>query len=72
MSTIVITTVPITEPQENVFKMCTNDPTLVRHISDWWHMSGKGEIVYQQDNIIMGIDGYFCAFYEKDLRMAIN
>ncbi len=68
---IAITTMPITVPAKDAFDCAIRDRDLIDSIckySDKIREEGV-EIFKRVDNIIATDKGYFCAFYEEDLRM---
>lgn len=69
--TIVITGCPISTNKDEVFAMCQNDAELIdaiKNTSEKLKATEGIETFIQKDNIIATDSGYYCAFYEEDLR----
>lgn len=69
---VAITTLPITTPKDDAFGCSVSDRTLIDCICKYSdHLRKEGvEVFARKDNVIATEKGYFCAFYEEDLRNA--
>jgi hypothetical protein len=68
---IIITTCPITEDKDEVFKMAENDQRLISEIIEYGDKLLKEqdvEIFHRNKNILVTSKGYFMAFWETDLK----
>lgn len=65
---IVITHLPINTKNIDVFKVVQNDVRLEKAIEDFGNTLGDVEIFDYLGNVIATEQGYYCAFYENQLK----
>lgn len=73
-SDIVITSIPLTNEADNVFKFVRDDEYLIRAINYFKRGLELGGVeIYKQDKNILATDkGYFASFYKTDLDPSIT